>query len=121
MAHTQHMDTGEILLQLDMLYQEDIDSFDTEEGLPDMEKKNTAREKLFDMLAEKKEVLVHDQWKQAIADIMVKNQHLLEQAMRKQKDLGEKIQSTAKGRRALTGYGLLDRRSRPAKIMSFKE
>ena len=120
MTHTQNMDTGELLLQLDMLYQEHIDSFDTD-GLPDMEKKNTAREKLFDMLAEKKEALGHDQWKRVISDIMVKNQHLLEQAMRKQKDLGQKIQSSTKGRRALAGYGLLDRRSKPAKIMSFKE
>lgn len=120
MVHTSDMETHDILAQIDMLYQEHLDRLAVE-NLPDFDNRLVEHDKLFALLAEKKAQLTPDRFQTALSEIMKKNQILLKQAMHAKQVLAQKMDSASKGRRALAGYGLLDRKSKPPRVMSFTE
>jgi dTDP-D-glucose 4,6-dehydratase len=120
MVHTSDMETHDILAQIDKLYQEHMDRFAVD-NLPDFVDQRKVHDKLFALLAEKKGQLPRSQFQTAISEIMEKNKTLQKQALLAKQGLAKKIQSASKGRKALAGYGLLDRRSRPPRVMSFTE
>ena len=120
MIHTSDMETHDILAQIDKLYQNHLDRFAVE-NLPDFDDQRMVHDQLFALLAEKKEQLTPDRFETAVSELMVKNQSLMKQAMLAKQLLATKINAASKGRKALAGYGLLDRKSRPPRIMSFTE
>ncbi len=104
---------------LEILYEKHIESF--QPGLmPDLEKQSQAREKLFDSLIENKDDMNNISCKKEISNILHSNQILLQLAEQKRNELAENMKNTSKGKKALAGYGQLDRRSKTPRVMSFK-